>query len=216
MGWAREAEGDDNGALGHYEQAVELDPGMSVARVNLAKLFGKVGRHHDAESWLALVTAAPGDRRALGGVVDSALRAGDLETASAYAERLASIHHGRQESMPDPCKAHNNTPLRMTIPKLRHDIEQFSYLQSQGLMMAETPEIIKRYRKVLAAAEGTYRSRDHWDMTEAEALEVGNIYKRILHRRISTMRAAGFVGLVERGQRREHLSQSPAGARRGG
>ena len=79
MGWAREAEGDDNAALDHYERAVELDPGMSVARVNLATLLGKAGRHHDAEqSWLALVAATPGDRRALGGVVDSALRAGDL------------------------------------------------------------------------------------------------------------------------------------------
>jgi tetratricopeptide (TPR) repeat protein len=184
LGWAREAEGDDNAALGHYQRAIELDPGMSVARVNLAKLLGKAGRHHDAEqSWLALVAATSGDRRAFGGLVDSALRAGDLETASAYAERLSSIHHGRQEGVPAPYKTHSNTPPRMTIPKLRHDIEQFSYLQSQGLMTAEAPEIIERYRKVLAAAEGTYRSRDHWDMTEAEALEIGNIYKRILHHR---------------------------------
>ena len=184
LGWAREAAGDDSAALSHYAQAVEIDPGFSTARVNLAKLLGRTGHHQDAlENWLALVAAKPRDRTALGSLVDTALRAGDLRTAAEYAERLALIYHGRQDDMPAAARLRDETPLRMTIPKLRHDIEQFFYLQSHGVMLAETPELIKRYQRVVAAAAGRYASRDHWDMTETERLEIGSIYKRILHYR---------------------------------
>lgn len=184
IGWAREAARDDEAALYHYEQAVELGPSLEVARVNLAKLLRKLERYHDAKQiWLALIAANPGSRRALENLVDTALRAGDLETASAYAERLAFIHHGREENSPDPQNTNKDALLRMTIPKLRHDIEQFSYLQHQGLIIDEYPEIIKHYERVLAAAEGKYQDRNHWAMTEAENLEIGNTYKKLMYRR---------------------------------
>jgi hypothetical protein len=184
LGWALETGGDESGALGHYERAVELDPGLTVARVNLAKLLAKAGRHHDAEQvWCALAAVAPSDPRALGNVVHSALRAGDLETASASAERLALIHHGLQEDGKARGQLHSGMLTRMTIPKLRHDIEQLAYLQSQGVMPAEAPELIERYQRVLAAAEIKYGSGDRWDMTEAEQSDIGASYKRLLYRR---------------------------------
>ncbi len=183
LGWARETAGDESGALYHYERAVELDPGLSVAKVNLAKLLAKDGRHHDAEQvWRALVAVAPNDPTALGGLVHSVLRAGDLETASASAQQLALIHYGPQGDSQARGRLHNGMLTRMTIPKLRHDIEQLAYLQSQGVMVAEAPVLIERYQRVLAAAETRYGSGDHWDMTEAERSEIGAVYKRLLYR----------------------------------
>jgi hypothetical protein len=183
LGWARETAGDESGALDHYQRAVELDPALSVAQVNLAKLLAKAGRHYDAEQvWCALAAVAPTDPTVLGNVVHSALRAGDLQTASASAQQLALIHHGPQEGTKARGRRHNGMLTRMTIPKLRHDIEQLAYLQSQGVMSAEAPALIERYRRVLAAAEAKYGSGDHWDMTEAERSEVGAVYKRLLYR----------------------------------
>jgi tetratricopeptide (TPR) repeat protein len=183
LGWAREEAGDESGALYHYGCAVELSPGMSVAKVNLAKLLAKAGRHHDAEQiWLALVAVAPGDPTALENLVHSALRAGDLETASAYAERIAVTHHGRPEDTGIPPRSRDKALSRITIPKLRHDIEQFAYLQSQGILAAEAPALIDRYQRVLSAAESRYASGDQWYMTEAERTEIGAVYKRILYR----------------------------------
>jgi hypothetical protein len=183
IGWAREAAGDASGALSHYQRAVDLDPSLSVARVNLGKLLDRAGRHHEAEQvWLALAAVAPGDPTALENVIRNALRASDLETASAYAERLALFYHGPQEDGRAAVRLPDGPLTRMTIPKLRHDIEQFSYLQSQGIRLAGAAALIEGHRRVLAAAESKYGSRDHWNMTEAERSEIGAVYKRMLHR----------------------------------
>lgn len=188
LGWIREANNDKDAAILHYERALELSPSMSIARINLATLLSKVGRNEDAKrNWLALVTANPGDRKLLGKLIDAALRAGDLEEASEYSKEYASIFHGRPGDTPlsnlSPPVYQDSAWSQVTIPKLKHDIEQFSYLQAQGVMPGETCKIIERYERVLDTAMGKHDIGDRWELSEAERSEIGGIYKRIVYHR---------------------------------
>jgi hypothetical protein len=153
-----------------------------VAQVNLATLLSKMGRDADAERhWLALARASPGDRKILGKVIDAALRAGHLATAALYSDEYARLLHGGQ---PDGTPASRESePIHLTVPKLRHDIEQFSYLRAQGVMPGEMTEFIERYARVLAVATGQHADRDRWEMSETERSEIGGIYNRFVHLR---------------------------------
>jgi tetratricopeptide (TPR) repeat protein len=188
LGWVREANGDTDAAIRHYERALELSPAMSTAQVNLATLLSKVGRYEDAKrNWLALVAANRGDRKLLGKLIDIALSLGDLEAASACSEEYAAIFHGRQmDGRPislGPLSYVDSTRPHVTIPKLKHDIEQFSYLRTQGIMPDEMSEIIECYERVLAVAIGEYGHDDRWELREAECAEIGSIYDRIVYHR---------------------------------
>jgi tetratricopeptide (TPR) repeat protein len=186
LGWVREANGDQGAAIHCYERSLELNPSLKVARVNLATLLSKMGRYEDAErNWLALVTTNPGDRKLLGKLIDAALRAGDLETAAVYSEEYASIFHGRQVDGPisnsSPPVYEDSTRPHVTIAKLKHDIEQFAYMRSQGIMPDEMSKIIERYKRVLIAAMREHRGGDRWELGEAERSEIGDIYNRIVY-----------------------------------
>jgi tetratricopeptide (TPR) repeat protein len=188
LGWIREANNDEDAAIRHYERALELSPSMSIARVNLATLLSRVGRDEDAKrNWLALVTAKPGDRKLLGKLIDAALRAGDLEDASAYSEEYASIFHGRPVDRPLSNPSHpvyeDSAWQHVTIPKLKHDIEQFSYLRAQGVMPGEMSKAIERYERALTIAMGEHDIDDRWELGELERSEIGGIYKRIVYHR---------------------------------
>jgi hypothetical protein len=180
LGWVREAKGDQEAALRCYERALELSPSLTVAQVNLATLLSKLGRAGDAERhWAALARTSPGDSEILGKLIDAALRAGHLETASQYAEEYARVFHGwgtqSASASRDPVRAH------VSIPKLKHDIEQFSYLRAQGVMPAAMSEFIERYGRVLTIATGQHASGDRWEMSEIERSEIGRIYDRFVH-----------------------------------
>jgi tetratricopeptide (TPR) repeat protein len=188
LGWVREANGDQEAAIHCYERALELSPSLKVARVNLATLLSKIGRYEDAKrSWLALATTNPGNRELLGKLIDTALRAGDLQTASVYSEEYASICHGRQvdgHSIDLNSLSYDESKSpHVTISKLKHDIEQFSYLRAQGVMPGEMSKIIERYEGVLAAAVGEHSSDDRWELRHAEHSKIGSIYNRIVYLR---------------------------------
>ncbi len=182
LGWLREANGDEEGAIRCYERAIKLSPSLSIARVNLATLLSKAGQSAEAERhWLALASSSPGDRKILGKLIDAALRAGHLEAASLYSEEYARLFHGRRaESTPT---SRDPAPTYVTIPKLEHDIGQFSYLRAQGVMPDEMSEFIERYTRVLTAATGQHGSGDRWEISEAERSEIGSIYNRFVHLR---------------------------------
>jgi tetratricopeptide (TPR) repeat protein len=180
LGWVREAQGDEEAALRCYERALELRPALSVAQVNLATLLSKMGRDADAERhWLALAMTSPGNRAILGKVIDAALRAGHLAAASERSEEYARLFHGGQA--PGTPASPGSGLVHLTIPRLRHDIEQFSYLRAQGVMPDEMTEFIQRYARVLAVATSQHDTGDRWEMSQSERSEIGSIYNRFVH-----------------------------------
>jgi tetratricopeptide (TPR) repeat protein len=188
LGWVREAKGDYVSAIRCYQYALELIPRFGVARVNLASLLSRVGRYEDAQRlWCALALANPGDRMVLDKLIDAALGAGDLETASSCAEESAFLHHGQPMdghagSVDLPPHRGSASP-HVTIAKLQHDIDQFSYLQAHGIMAGEVPEILRRYQAVLDTARAEHDENDRWQLSRAEHSTIGSFYDRIVYRR---------------------------------
>ncbi|MBV6324658.1 hypothetical protein [Duganella violaceipulchra] len=70
----------------------------------------------------------------------------------------------------------------LTVAKLRHDAEQFSYLQRLGVLGAEYSPIVQRYRQL-----ADHMAANHIDKRERPTADqlagIGDIYNRIIHRR---------------------------------
>src|SRR3954468_21359927 len=70
----------------------------------------------------------------------------------------------------------------LTVAKLRHDAEQFAYLQRLGVLGADYGAIVQRYRQLadqMAARHISKRERP----TADELAGIGGIYNRIIHLR---------------------------------
>ncbi|WP_374362557.1 hypothetical protein [Pseudoduganella danionis] len=82
--------------------------------------------------------------------------------------------------LPAPSATLPTAPL--TVAKLRHDADQFDYLDMRGLLDPAYHAMAARYRELAdqLVAEGVSK-RQQWSAAELQA--IGSIYNRILHRR---------------------------------
>jgi hypothetical protein len=115
--------------------------------------------------------------------VSTALRRGDLAAAADYAERKASLQRSSKWYPPAPAQPVSAVPIpppMLSKGKLRHDIEQLSYLRQRGILPDSFARFITNYRTVLEHFEkGSFERRE---LTDTERALIGDVYGRIVWR----------------------------------
>ena len=221
LGWTRQMLGDRDGAVANYQRALQLHPHLRIARRNLALLLVRLGRRDESFSlWHEELLDGSEGLAWMQNLVSNAMRSRDLRLAGEYAAILAELRWAspwypqrRDESvLPLPVRA---PAVFLTIPKLHHDIEQFEYLQSRGVLGDELTPIIENYQRVIDRlaprgidvrnAARPRRPADNWPCLQS-------------HRTYSphTARAARILGQMGRQHRREPVSRRTARPRHRG
>jgi hypothetical protein len=186
LGWVRQRQGDTVEALAEYQRALDLDTGIHLARRNLATLLVQVGRPEESlPLWCAEAFSGPEGQAWMNDVVERVLAAGDWKLAGAYAAIVAALHWGSRwypKGYSGPIFARSmNVPERfLTVPKLEHDVEQFRYLQGQGVLAEDFNPIIGDYERLIErmAPRGP-EARIALDNDIRRT--IGHVFNRIVH-----------------------------------
>ena len=179
---ACERRGDFNGAAIGYEKALRLDPDLRDARRRLAVLLVRLGRQEEAVELCRAELQAGGDgARWLSDLIVRAMEETDLSWAGELAAILAAGQWG-SEWYPGPP---GNPPRRiqdaqMSLPKLRHDIEQFRYLREIGVLDDGFDEIIQEYMDTVGHL-AHLGNNARVPLTPENERRIGRAYGRIVH-----------------------------------
>ncbi|WP_349606349.1 tetratricopeptide repeat protein [Cupriavidus sp. DF5525] len=183
LGRLRQTQGDNEQALGHFQRALALDASLSSARQHLAVLLVRLGRQD--ESLPLWRTELGGDGQGLAWIqklIRNAMCSRDLTLAGQYATIAAELRWGRSGlRIDDGPPALNNTPsIPLSIPKLRHDIEQFQYLCGQGILGKEFIPVIHDYQNVVDSMAS--RGRDvRVPIGGQEHRVIRHVYNRLIY-----------------------------------
>ena len=162
-------------------------------------LLVKSGRRQEAfELWLPELTSDQDPTIFLEDQLSRALRDHDLYLAGEYAALLAAFRCGSKWH-PAGVDGRGATAFLMeralflTIPKLIHDVEQFSYLQSRAVLGSEFTPIISAYEQVI----DEMRSADvqaPTPLNDDVRARIGHVYNRIVHIRETPRLARALSG----------------------
>ena len=179
---------DEPHAVGHHRRTLEADPNLASGRRNLAVLLVRLGRLEESlPLWHSELLA--GGLGWMNGLVSRALRSHDLGLAGAYATIVAALRWGSRwyptshdGSILPPLPAPPVASL--TLPKLHHDIEQFRYLQAQGVLGEEFKSIIINYERMVdrLTPHGAHVRRP---LDDEARQAIGDVYNRIVHVRFT-------------------------------
>ena len=165
-----------------FRSALRLSA-KSPARKHLSTLLVSQRRFDDALAlWNELFDATPDDPEPHRETIRIALMAGRLAAASASAQRFAERFCATRFW---PHRREHDPPARITTsllkpPKLRHDIEQLTYLREAGVLAAEFDDVIEGYRRALERV-GPGGDTEYSYLTIDERLTIGPLYNRIVH-----------------------------------
>jgi tetratricopeptide (TPR) repeat protein len=187
LGWVREAKGDPNEAVVCYRRALSLDPKLSVARRNLAPLLVRLGRREESLPLFheALAGGEEAGTQWLHRLIAAEMSRADLSLAGEFAAVLASLKWGSTWRAPFKNRGLNPPILppqvrQLTIPKLAHDIEQFTYLQERGVLGQEFDAVKADYQSLIELL--TPRGGEIRVLLEGEWYRrIGHVYNRIIN-----------------------------------
>lgn len=159
---------------------------MALAQRDFAALLIQSGRRDKAIALCHQEMLAGTDSRDwLRELIGSAMDASNLWLAGEYAAvsaalRWGSLWYPRDSDGYVPSPPIQPPVVQATTPKLRHDIEQFIYLQSHGVLGNEFTPIIKDYERVIDRLESL--GSDARVLLNAEEQQaIGHVYNRIVH-----------------------------------
>jgi tetratricopeptide (TPR) repeat protein len=186
LGGTLQAQGDSEGAVASYQRALQLDPHLRIARRNLAMLLVQLGRGDESfPLWHQEILSGSEGLGWMEDLVSTAMQARDLTLAGEYAALLATLRW----ASPWCPRCRDNSVLRLpvdaptvylTIPKLRHDIEQFKYLQRHNIVGEEFTTIIQEYQRTIVCL--AVCSQDVRVPLDDEAQRtISHVYNRIVH-----------------------------------
>ena len=120
-------------------------------------------------------------------MISTAMRSRDLTLAGEYAHFFAVQRWGSQWYYPysnvaSPVLPSNPPVTLLTIPKLQHDIEQFHYLQSHGILGNEFVSIIQDYQNIIDRLK-LLGNEQRVSLNEKDRITIGHAYNRIIHLR---------------------------------
>ena len=180
LGYARLMQGDLAGADKAFVAALGHDPGLAVARRNRVLVAARSGNMDATIAGARRELLSPGGEQWLQNSLSRAMTehdltyAGNLARAGALAQRA-----GEPLTLAVPV---NEPRRRLNTATLHHDIAQFEYLISQGILTDVLPAIIASYRTMIERREAA--GKTDWEYLGAEeAALIGQTYNRILHLR---------------------------------
>lgn len=170
-------------AVTAYQRSLEQ---QRLLRRELAEAILGLGWARESfRQWQQVVLSDPASVAWLHDMATSAMHRGDLARAAELATlnaglRLGSRWYPRDRDPSIPVIQLRDTGIRLTIPKLRHDIEQFAYLQQRGVLGEEFTSTIEEYERVIARLEklGPEASEP---LEGEERRSIGHVYNRIVH-----------------------------------
>ena len=103
--------------------------------------------------------------------------AGNLATKLAMLERTSEWYPAEAHAQPA-----GSTDTQLSLPKLRHDIDQFRYLQKIGVLDERFDEVIRAYESTATRLDGLGNDA-RVPLTAEDRSGVGRAYGRIVHLR---------------------------------
>jgi tetratricopeptide (TPR) repeat protein len=186
LGWVRQKQGDPEQAFHCYQRALELNPSFALVQVNLILLLTELNRFEETRPLLRVLLARqPEQRQLLDRCITTALCAGELAAAAAFAEEYAMLARASRwyaGEYPGPIPVTIVPDPVLTCAKLHHDREQLRYLRQHGLLPTELFEIIGVYGNMLATMISN-GADDEVELAEADGKLVDDVYGRIIHLR---------------------------------
>jgi hypothetical protein len=135
--------------------------------------------------WREELLSGPEGLAWLDKLAGASMQARDLRLAGEYAALLAQAQWGSEFYPPRNSAASPRLPVKtpprfLTISKLRHDVEQFLYLQRNKKLGAEFTPIIKDYESTIdrLTARGILTRAP---LDEGAERSIGHVYNRIVH-----------------------------------
>jgi hypothetical protein len=127
---------------------------VAPSRRDLATVLARSGQLREAIQLLrAELDAHPDDIDVLDALIGAEMRTGALDLAAEHARRYAELRRGSrwypERTREDPPLARRGSRM-LTLPKLRHDVDQFRYLSEKGILSGELGPVIERYQRVIA------------------------------------------------------------------
>jgi hypothetical protein len=161
------------------EQAPDL-----VARRNLAVSLARLGRRAECEALCRdELRTGPAGAAWLLDLLTEAMTAKDLTLAGEYAAIFTALRWGTAWRPRGEGVAAVRAPrVFLSVPKLRHDIEQLRYLQKRGIFGEELTPLVEAYQRAQdrLVARGV---EDRVPLEREDDREIGHVYSRVIHLR---------------------------------
>lgn len=178
LGNALRTQGDLEGALESLTRAAELAPRMPEVHGNLGGVLRALGRSGEAAECF---------RRALElnpGFVEIYASLGlSLVDEGRYDDALAAYDNGLRLSRAPGAAASTSqdTFRRTTSAKLRHDIDQMTYLMRHALLPEDFEQTVAAYREALTELEPQFAKHFIADIPPALSAKLAPTYNRLIH-----------------------------------
>ena len=188
LGWVRQRQSDNERAVACYGRALQLNPGLKLARRNLAALLVRLGRREESfHLWHEEARTGDEGIAWIKNTVSDSLNSGDLQLAGQYAAILAELRWAspwyprnfNRTALPLPVHA---PEVFLTISKLRHDIEQFQFLQRRGILGDDFAQIINNYQGRIDHLQSD-RLHGRVPLDSEDLTSFGHVFNRIVHLR---------------------------------
>ncbi len=187
LGWVCEIRGAVDQAVAFYSKALEKNPTLALARRNLAALLVRAGRSKESYALFRAVRSEVGGVEWMQGLVSRAMGSRDLTMAGELARIIAELRWGGDirtsmgvAGMPRGYAPAETPSLPVTVPKLRHDVEQLRYLRARGLLGDEGDRVIESFLQALNRLEP--EGLDSRTALKGELFEsIGYAYNRLIH-----------------------------------
>ncbi len=186
LGMTFQAQGQPEKAVANFQRVVELDPNDAITYSNLGAALRSLGKTDDAVMCLRKSIAIRPEFAAGHTNLGMALLArGDLDEAvgcyQTGLELKRGISTGPSSHESAGQREQYNTYRFTAAHKLRHDIEQFEYLDSRGLLPSSPITEIDAYKSVLAEVIASHPDGAVVRLNSSQRSEIGDTYNRLIH-----------------------------------
>ena len=129
--------------------------------------------------------------------------AGNLATKLAMLERASEWYPAEARAQPA-----GSTDAQLSLPKLRHDIDQFRYLQKIGALDDRFDEVIRAYESTANRLDGLGKDA-RVPLTAEDRSGVGRAYGRIVHLRDAPRLQTALSRSWNRGEAQRKYRERP-------
>ena len=169
-------------AVASYTEALRLTPDLRAARRQLAIALSRLGHLAESLETCRVELEAGGDgEKWLTDVIVQAMEYPDLSFAGDMASIWALLHFGSEWYHEGAgLHASSQPDAKLSVAKLRHDLDQFCLLREIGVLDDSFDQIIRGYSDTL---DRVSLLGNDWrgPLTKEDELRIGRAYGRIVH-----------------------------------